>query len=345
MVDLRRSVQRSESPAGDQDAEQPRQRERTPTPLPADQVPNAPETEEEDEDGDRREAPPDFAGPAFEVAREALMEGGIVDSDEQAVDHLLARWTEKSQTRVGREGMGARKAGARRGREAKRVRVPSPASSTLSATSLPKKPAPAKAKARTLPPIPRGKPPPEEFLKPVAEFALSRLRDKKYVELFYFTEEGMRLAAGDNTPSQDDALTVANRDATIVLTTAPRPPKGVKGDDMLTWDQVSKARTLLLLHAKNEGWEEEHLEVLAFFFFSIDAHPIRSEPRGNETAVRYQALYRREWHNAMTREEPFDLAVINEAAMLRIQTQLLSEQTMRALQVVRANRDRTWSRS
>ncbi|KAH9850595.1 hypothetical protein C2E23DRAFT_929504, partial [Lenzites betulinus] len=174
----------------------------------------------------------------------------------------------------------------------------------------------------------RGKPLPEEFLKPIAEFAISRLRDKKYVELFYFTEEGMHLVAGDNTLSHDEALTVANRDATIVLTTALRPPKGVKGDNLLTWDQVSKARTLLLLHAKNEGWEEEHLDVLALFFFTIDAHPIRSEPRGNETAVQYQALYRKEWHNAMTRGEPFDLAIINDAAMLRIQTQLLSEQTM-----------------
>ncbi|KAH9853430.1 hypothetical protein C2E23DRAFT_821311 [Lenzites betulinus] len=334
MSDRGEIAQRARSPTADAGIP-PRQGEHTPEPLPQRLVPEGGEPiQEAAEQG--REEPPDFMASAYDVAREALIEGGIVDSDEQAADHLLARWMGKARRPVRRVPV-ARKADDDVLLERSRPAQPPaaiPSSPTLSTASLPRRDTTSKSKSKSLPAIPRDKAPPEDFMRPVSEFALSRLRQKGYIELFYFTEEGMRLAAGDTTPVHDDAFTVANRDATIVLSTGPRPLKGVKSDELLSWDQVSKARTLLLLHAQNEKWDQEHIEVLSLFFFRLDAHPIRSEPRGNETVVRYQARYRQEWHRAMTNDEPFNLAIINENALLRIQNQLMAEQTVRALQAV-----------
>lgn len=137
----------------------------------------------------------------------------------------------------------------------------------------------------------------------------------------------MCLAMGE-PPGGDDSLTLTQ------VESVSRPLKGVKYDESLTWDQVSKARTILLMHAQNEQWEELMLERLSLFFIKLDTHPIRSEPKGNNVALRYQATYRKQWHRAILKGEPFDIAETDEVVLAKIHGDLLTEHTVRALHSV-----------
>ncbi|KAI0634904.1 hypothetical protein C8Q77DRAFT_1104688 [Trametes polyzona] len=278
---------------------------------------------------DRR--PPDFTSWEFELAREAIIEKGQADDEQQAADHLLARWW-RMQEEEGRQERGIRDRGT-----PSRPQQSTPRSRSAAAGTEEPSRNKEKGKGKALPAIPRGVPPPKEFLRPILPYARSRLRDFKHVDLFYFTEEGLKLAIGDTGPTGDESITLSQSDAAITLSTAPKAPRHAKQDEHLSWDQVSKAKALFLRHAEAEGWSDEHLEILALFFLALDNHPIRSEPFRNEVVVRYQAQYRRQWHVAMDRSKPFDLSVINEQALRDIRTELVQEQSWKAQeQIARA---------
>ncbi|EIW54665.1 uncharacterized protein TRAVEDRAFT_50804 [Trametes versicolor FP-101664 SS1] len=287
---------------------------------------------------DRSSEPPDYQGPDFDIAREALIEGGLAENHRAAADRLYATWREKRGGVVSdAENRRSVPAGEHTPRTSRRARFsspggqnpPSPASLSPPPTSQS-----SKGKAKKIPPIPRGKAPPATFLRPVAEFALARLREKKYVELYYFTEEGMRLVSGGRIAGEDETLTLSHTDSSIVVTATPRQPKGVKLDESLSWDQISKARTIYLMHARNEQWESHALEMLSLFFIKLDAHPLRSEFKGNDAVIHYQAHYRREWHKAILRDDPFDLSEIDEAALKELRTTLVTEQAAVFFQAV-----------
>ncbi|KAI0634504.1 hypothetical protein C8Q77DRAFT_1073071 [Trametes polyzona] len=277
--------------------------------------------------------PPDFAGWAFKFAREGVIEKGHAVDHEDAAGYLYVRWLKEKQRQ---EGGSRERASRERG-----TPMPQRRQRSRDASAAPEGERSGgekeKSKGKTLPKIPRGVPPPQEFLRPILPYARSRLKDLKHVGLFYFTEEGLRLAVGDPWPSGEDSVTLSQNDAAITLSTAPKIPKNAKQDENLSWDQVSKAKAIFLLHAKAEGWPEEHLQILALFFLALDNHPVRSEPLGNEVAVRYQAQYRRQWHIAMDQGKPFDLSIIDEQALKSIRAELLQEQSIKAQeQIARA---------
>ncbi|KAI0631348.1 hypothetical protein C8Q77DRAFT_1062685, partial [Trametes polyzona] len=267
--------------------------------------------------------PPDFAGWAFKFAREGIIEKGRATNHEDAAGYLYAMWLKEKQTR---EGGNRERRPDHRDTPRPRERQPS-RDESLSPTDGRSGGEKEKTKGKTLPKIPRGVPPPQEFLRPILPYARTRLRDLKHVGLFYFTEEGLRMAVGDSWTSGEDLVTLSQNDAAITLSTAPKVPKNAKQDENLSWDQVSKAKAIFLLHAKAEGWPDEHLQIMALFFLALDNHPVRSEPLGNEVAVRYQAQYRRQWHIAMDQGKPFDLSIIDEQALKSIRAELLQEQS------------------
>ncbi|KAH9902529.1 hypothetical protein C8Q73DRAFT_623089, partial [Cubamyces lactineus] len=258
---------------------------------------------------------PNFAGPVFARVRKLLVKNGKAENDEEAGDFLLAEWLEARETEQAKA----------RNPHTRDSPTPPPARNSNMAggqghsrecdTEEEQMDTKDKGKAKTLPPIPRGKPAPLSVSKPITPFAVNKLRNKQYVKLWYFTEEGLNRAAGSNFSYPDNVVMVSHTDSAIHVSVPAPPSKDVKKDEELTWDQVSKARTLFLQNAKMYGWGDEHLEVLAIFFLALDAHPIRNEVKGNQTVVRYQARYRRQWHLSMDQGSPFDLSVINEEAL------------------------------
>ncbi|OSC98365.1 hypothetical protein PYCCODRAFT_1343036, partial [Trametes coccinea BRFM310] len=258
---------------------------------------------------------PDFSRRAYARLRARLVDSGVANDDEDAVDFLLADWLEgREEERAGRHQRREPSVPRRRQRS---VETPSSTRSVHVASS-------EKSRRKALPPVVRGVPPPSEINRPIAPYAANKLRLQQYVDLWYFTEEGLSRAGGYQAYEGENSVTLAQASSAIVVTAPTPPSKDAKRDEELTWDQVSKARTSFLSYAKGYGWKAEHLEMFSIFFICLDAHPIRNEPKGNETVIQYQAHFRRQWHLTCEQQSTaaFDLATISDDALRTIRAKI-----------------------
>ena len=149
-----------------------------------------------------------------------------------------------------------------------------------------------------------------------SRYAIHKLDERDYVELYYFTLEGCTEAVKLYRTIAQDAFTFAKADDTLLLKpmASHKPSSKVIPDEDLTWRQMSIARTCLLHHMAQAGWPEPHVIVLAEFYLNLKSHPMWLQVDGDTVLLHYQAQVRREWHEALqaTSDEPvFDISVIN----------------------------------
>ncbi|KAF8950344.1 hypothetical protein BDZ97DRAFT_1896381 [Flammula alnicola] len=150
-----------------------------------------------------------------------------------------------------------------------------------------------------------------------SNFAINKLRELEYVELYYFTPEGLAEAITYDHSATHDALTFAQIDGTIVLcpSSTSNPSPNAVPDDVLTWRQMTIAKTTLLRCMANTGWANNYIAALNKFYTCLEAHQTRFEPEGEASLLQYQAEVRREWHDALDPSRPglaFDISQINE---------------------------------
>ncbi|KAM6489092.1 hypothetical protein JOM56_013779 [Amanita muscaria] len=157
-----------------------------------------------------------------------------------------------------------------------------------------------------------------------SSYALKRLEKYEYVDLWYFTEEGCEDALRFNQSTAPDTYTLANLGDTLSL----RPIDAMKalrnafGDEKLTWRQMSIAKTSLLHHMTELGWDVTYVRALASFYVALESHPRRRQgTNGDKVLLLYQAEVRREWFQQLTQERiqtVFDISIINEERLRRI---------------------------
>ena len=83
-----------------------------------------------------------------------------------------------------------------------------------------------------------------------SRYAIHKLDERDYVELYYFTLEGCTEAVKLDRTIAQDAFTFAKADETLLLKpmASHKPSSKVIPDEDLTWRQMSIARTCLLHH-------------------------------------------------------------------------------------------------
>ncbi|KAJ2920911.1 hypothetical protein H1R20_g16182, partial [Candolleomyces eurysporus] len=171
----------------------------------------------------------------------------------------------------------------------------------------------------------------------VSPYALGKVKSLDYVELHHFTEEGRAEAKHQDKTTSESTLALAHEDGKVFLTPAAahKPSTKVTPDELLSWRQMSIAKTGLLTLMKKEGWPQPHVVTLAQFFLELDSHPLRSEPGGEEALLTYQSDVHREWHDQLksTDDEvqPFDISIINEERLHTIYDTLLSRKKAKAI--------------
>ena len=57
---------------------------------------------------------------------------------------------------------------------------------------------------------------------------------------------------------------------------------------------------------------------------NIDTSPIRQRPHGDQIALMYQAHVCRDWHDHLKLEQGFNIALINNSLMSRIEEEIWS---------------------
>ena len=169
-----------------------------------------------------------------------------------------------------------------------------------------------------------------------SKYALKKLTEFEYVELYYFTIEACRDAAEHERSVADDAFTISKTNDTMAL----RPMNAYKSsskavpDHRLTWTEISTAKTKLLRCMQDAKWPTKHIESLAGLYVNLDAHEIREEESGEETLVHYQAEVRCEWMDAITGngiQRPFDISCINENRLRLIATKILHQKQLNVI--------------
>ncbi|KAH9019637.1 hypothetical protein EDB85DRAFT_1873013 [Lactarius pseudohatsudake] len=162
----------------------------------------------------------------------------------------------------------------------------------------------------------------------LSQYALNKINSLEYIELDYFMLRGCREAAADSGKSiGQDTLAFTQLDDTIALRpmAAVKPSRYIKNDEDLTWDKLMEAKNSMLhFIAKSGIWPLANAQSLAAFFVALEVHPIRIQSNGRKVLLAYQSKVRREWFDALKRDEGFNLEIINEDLLRTLSEQLNS---------------------
>ena len=254
---------------------------------------------------------PDFGGPAFDILVQSMV--GPDRTAEQVVENLKTAWHADNnrkkalwdaQTRADQERQA--EPNAQNAAAANRIQnddagLP-PSKAQLGAFS-------ATASIGS-----------KRSLKPSA-FAINKLKERKYIELYCFSPAGCRDHANQRLSTADEALGftygISSSDpnnASLFLKplSALSHPGKVIPDSELTWEQVRDAKACYLNHVSLAGWDMTHVQALVAFFVNLDSHPYNVSPDGKQALVWYQAHAREDWHRKLGTAESYNLALLNE---------------------------------
>ena len=144
-------------------------------------------------------------------------------------------------------------------------------------------------------------------------FALNKLKSFEYVELSYFTPEGCATAAEESRATADEAFGLTSLDGFVAFKPVAsfKASKNAIKDRDLSWRQMTMGKNSMLHHMNKLGWPDKHINALAHFYFILEDHPMRMRPDGDRILIVFQAAVRREWHDALDRNEGFNIAKIN----------------------------------
>ena len=150
-------------------------------------------------------------------------------------------------------------------------------------------------------------------------FALNKLDALDYVELDYFTTRGCKNAHAEHElTTNHNTYGLANLGDSLALQplSSLRPSKNIHRDEDLTWDEMVTAKNNMIhFMSKSKFWPKLHMECIAKFFVGLETHPVRQTTHGNRIVTAYAGRARREWFDALKRDEGFNLAIINPELM------------------------------
>lgn len=130
-----------------------------------------------------------------------------------------------------------------------------------------------------------------------SRYAIDRLTNFEYVELWHFTREGcQRSLAVEGLASPDEVVQDAD----------------------LTWSQMSVGMIVMLDEMKKCGWEADFVDSVTAFYRALDAHPYRFRQYGETALLRYQASVRRSWYDSFRGGEAFNIGLFNETLLQNI---------------------------
>ena len=159
-----------------------------------------------------------------------------------------------------------------------------------------------------------------------AQFALDKVKAMEYVELWYFTSEGI-LDASKVTPMADnDSFGLLNTSSgfTFQHIRASKASRNVICDEALTWDQISTARHNIVNAAA--GWPEKHRRALAEYFIELEV--LKAASSNLRALILYQATVRRLWHSSLKGEgQCFNLAHIHDGLLMKLENRIRDQDT------------------
>ena len=190
----------------------------------------------------------------------------------------------------------------------------------------------------------------DEWIEPrPASYALNKINNLEYVELDYFTVKGCREAAADSSGAvSHDTLTFTQLEDTIAIRplASLRPSRNIRNDEELSWGEMFEAKNNMLhFMAKSGVWQDEHAKSLAAFYVNLELHPRKRQDDGRQALILYQSRVRREWFDALKRNEGFNIALIQDNLLRSLAEQVTNSIRAKEIDQVRIPPSLTTQRS
>ena len=145
------------------------------------------------------------------------------------------------------------------------------------------------------------------------EYAVGRLEEFEYVELWYFTTEGCNEASKTTPTAADNTFGILSTKTGLAL----QPIKATKAsrnaiiDEALSWGQIVTARHTMIATANRVGWDRKLTLALAQLYINLES--MLAAGHNPRVLVLYHAVVRKMWHDGLKgRGNPFNIGNINE---------------------------------
>ena len=281
------------------------------------------------------EAIPDHAGPHYDALRNALTQNGL--TVEQAVQSLNDSWNLNHLART--QAWDQQVAEDAVALEAQRQQQQQEVEAQAAQEQLEREAEKAEEEKKK----PKMKDFNEDttvgnFIAPrPAQYALRRIEDFEYVELWYLTPEGCTDATQRQLTQNDDSFGLTKVDDMVTLKSVSslRASKNVVPDAELSFRQMSMAKNTFIPLMARYQWSEKAINAFAQLFTRLELHPYRQREFGERALITYQARVRREWHDQLKLGSAFNVRVINEDLLHAIYKELLDKAQLLSLNEVR----------
>jgi len=156
-----------------------------------------------------------------------------------------------------------------------------------------------------------------------SQYAVGKIKNLEYVELWYFTTEGCRETSKATPTAADDTFGILNTETGLALQPikATKASRSAVTDKHLTWEQITTARHTLITTTNRVGWPKKHTLALAEFYINLEG--LKAMGYNSQALILYQAVVRRQWHDMMRgRGTPLNLSLINENLLSKLENQI-----------------------
>ncbi|KAG1870481.1 hypothetical protein C8R48DRAFT_770932 [Suillus tomentosus] len=134
-----------------------------------------------------------------------------------------------------------------------------------------------------------------------SQYAIQKLNNFDYVELWYFSPEGCKEALRTARSIADDfGLTRVDDQLTIRPAYAFKASKSAVADHDLPFLTFLRTKNLFLMQLSKAKWPQSHIDALSLFFWHLENHPIRNNSEiGDMVTLHYASHIRQDWHDRL----------------------------------------------
>ena len=168
-------------------------------------------------------------------------------------------------------------------------------------------------------------PPPAVDQDIITPYTQRKLDKGHYVEIYYFTNEGLEDAKKSAGHAEDETMNPIFDPLTNAMSWVPaaakRDTKSCKDDEDLSIKQLSVAISRMLVAIEAAGWDPVRIKMLATFWGSLLSHELRysTDPLKVKAVIAYQASQRRLWHQSITAPKgAWNIGILSEDKMRKI---------------------------
>ncbi|KAG6851656.1 hypothetical protein C0991_007294, partial [Blastosporella zonata] len=169
----------------------------------------------------------------------------------------------------------------------------------------------------------------------ISSYAMTHLQKGQYVELWYFTNEGMAWGLNMGPVNKNALSQTVDSDGNVswAPTTTAKAAKDVWKDRDLSWEQLLMATPRFLEAIQAADWTPQHQTMMHNLLAGLQSHPYQftANPLDRRTLVRYLCEQRLLWHQSIKVAvgRGWNIGIISEPLLRMVKSTIRNEEADR----------------